>query len=68
MDRGLIDFAVIAEPPNLGRYNYIEIPGTDIWGLVIRKDHPLSEKKEISFEDLIGLDLICSEQGMKFDI
>ena len=68
LDRGLIDFAVIAEPPNLDRYNYIEIPGTDIWGLVIRKDHPLSEKKEISFEDLIGLDLICSEQGMKFDI
>ena len=68
LDRGLIDFAVIAELPNLKRYNYIEIPGTDIWGLVIRKDNPLSEKKEIAFEDLIGLDLICSEQGMKFDI
>lgn len=68
LDRGLIDFAVIAEPPNLERYNYIEIPGTDIWGLVIRKEHPLSDKVEISFDDLIGLDLICSEQGMKFDI
>ena len=68
LDRGLIDLAGIAETPNLERYNYIEIPGTDIWGLVIRKDNPLSEKKDISFEDLIGLDLICSEQGMKFDI
>lgn len=68
LDRGLIDFAFIVEPPNLEKYNYIEIPGTDIWGLVIRKDHPLSEKREIIFEDLVGIDLICSVQGMKFDI
>lgn len=25
-------------------------------------------KNEIIFEDLIGIELICSEQGMKFDI
>ena len=68
LDRGLIDFAFIVEPPNLERYNHIEIPGTDIWGLAIRKDHPLAEKKEIVFADLTGIDLICSEQGMKFDI
>lgn len=68
LDRGLIDFAFIVEPPNLERYNHIEIPGTDIWGLAIRKDHPLAEKEEIVFADLIGIDLICSEQGMKFDI
>lgn len=68
LDRGLIDFAFIVEPPNLERYNHIEIPGTDIWGLAIRKDHPLAEKKEIVFADLTGVDLICSEQGMKFDI
>ena len=68
LDRGLIDFAFIVEPPNLERYNHIEIPGADIWGLTIRKDHPLAEKKEIVFADLIGVDLICSEQGMKFDI
>ena len=28
----------------------------------------MAEKKEIVFADLIGIDLICSEQGMKFDI
>ena len=29
VDRGLLDFAVIVEPPNLSRYNYMEIPGVD---------------------------------------
>ena len=68
LDRGLFDFAVIAEPPNLEKYNYIEVPGADVWGLAIRTDNPLAEKKEIAFEDLLGIELICSEQGLKFDI
>ena len=32
LDRGLIDFAVIVEPPNLSRYSYLEIPEADVWG------------------------------------
>lgn len=68
LDRGVIDFAVIAEPPNLSRYNYVEVPEANTWGLVMRKEDPLSHKNQICFEDLIGRPLICSEQGMKFDI
>lgn len=52
LDRGLIDFAVIVEPPNLSRYNYLEIPEADVWGLVMKKDDVLAEKKTIHFEDL----------------
>lgn len=68
LDRGLIDFAVIVEPPNLSKYNYLEIPEANRWGLVLKKEDPLAAKSRIRFEDLIGLALICSEQGMKFDI
>lgn len=68
LDRGLIDFAVIVEPPNLSRYNYLELPESDIWGLIMKNDDPLARKNTICFEDLADLDLICSEQGMKFDI
>lgn len=68
LDRGLIDFAVIVEPPNLSKYNYLELPEADVWGLVMKKEDPLARKETICFEDLIGLELICSAQGMKFDI
>lgn len=68
LDRGLIDFAVIVEPPNLSRYNYLELPEADVWGLVMKKEDPLARKETIHFDDLIGLELICSAQGMKFDI
>ncbi|MCM1236100.1 MAG: LysR family transcriptional regulator [Ruminococcus flavefaciens] len=68
LDRGLLDFAVIVEPPNLSKYNYIEIPGCDTWGIVMRKDSPLAGKQKICVEDLYGLPLICSDQAMKVDI
>lgn len=68
LDKGLIDFAVIVEPPNLSKYNYLEVPEINTWGLVMRKEDRLSQKEEISVEDLYGLNLICSAQAMQVDI
>lgn len=34
----------------------------------MRKDSPLSHKEHIYVEDLLGLQLICSEQAMREDI
>ena len=67
LDRGLLDIAVIVEPPNLSKYNYLTIPQSDKWGVVMRGDSPLTEKSEITFEDLYGLPLFCSEQSIKVD-
>lgn len=68
LDKGLLDMAVIVEPPNLSRYNYLEVPETDVWGVVMRRDCPLAAKERICVENLIGLDLICSAQAMQVDI
>lgn len=68
LDRGLFDFAVIVEPPDLSKYNYIEVPDVNIWGVLMRKDSPLSYKEHIHMEDLLGIPLICSEQSMREDI
>ncbi len=67
LDRGLLDLAVIVEPPNLSKYNYLTIPESDKWGVVMRRDSPLAEKSEITFEDLYGLPLFCSEQSIRVD-
>ncbi len=67
LDRGLLDLAVIVEPPNLSKYNYLTIPESDVWGLIMRRDSSLAEKKEITFEDLYGLPLFCSEQSINVD-
>lgn len=67
LDRGLLDLAVIVEPPNLSKYNYLTIPESDKWGLVMRRDSPLAEKSEITIDDLYGLPLFCSEQSINAD-
>lgn len=68
LDKGLLDIAVIAEPPDLSKYNYIQLPESDTWGLVMRKDCNLAKKECITADDLIGLELICSRQAIKVDL
>ncbi|MCM1050104.1 MAG: LysR family transcriptional regulator [Clostridiales bacterium] len=68
LDKGVIDFAVLVEEPNLTKYNYLCFPEADIWGVVMPKDCSLAEKENITVTDLIGLPLFCSEQGWNKDI
>lgn len=68
LDKGVIDFAVLAEEPNTNKYHYLTFPKADLWGVVMQKDSPLAKKCQISVEDLAGLPLFCSEQGWEHDI
>lgn len=64
LDRGLVDFGVFVGPADLSKYDFIKLPVTDIWGVLMRKDSPLAEKQTIRPEDLLGLPLLCSRQPM----
>ena len=68
LDKGVIDFAVLAEEPNTDKYHYLTFPEADVWGVVMPDDCPLAEKPSISADDLTGLPLFCSEQGWTRDI
>ena len=63
LDKGLLDFLVLAEDPDPRKYNYIGFPEADTWGLVFPENDPLKNKKTIHVSDLIGLPLFCSEQA-----
>lgn len=65
LDKGLLDFGLLMQPADISRYNYINLPEKDIWGVVMRKDSPLAEKNYITCEDLMGLPLICSRQSIQ---
>ncbi len=67
LDKGLLDFAVIAQEVDLSKYKYLEVPSSDIWGLVMRKDSPLAQKETVTIEDFADLPLICSRQGITED-
>ncbi len=64
LEKGLLDFGVLVEPADVSRYNRLRLPVRDTWGLVLRRDHPLAQKKCIRREDLSGVPLIMSRQDM----
>lgn len=65
LDKGLIDFGILIEPSNIEKYNSFRLPLTDKWGILMRKDSPLSEKEYITKEDLNGLPLLFSVHSFK---
>lgn len=68
LDKGLLDFAVLAEIPNAAKYESLVFPEVDVWGIVMPSDVPLAKKKAVDVDDLIGLPLFCSSQGWEKDI
>ena len=68
LDKGLLDFVVLAETPNMGKYESLVFPKADVWGLVMPENDPLAEKKAICADDLKELPLFCSEQSWENDI
>ena len=64
LDKGLLDFGILIEPADIAKYNYIKLPVTDRWGLLMRKDSPLADKEKIFASDLPGIPLIISRQAL----
>ena len=64
LDKGLLDFGVLVQPADISKYDYLNIPAKDTWGVVMRKDSPLAKKEAIQKEDLVGVPLICSRQAL----
>lgn len=67
LDKGLLDFAVIANAVDLSKYNFLTVPTRDLWGAVIPKNHPLAAKDCISVTDLLNEPLILSVQSIADD-
>ncbi len=62
LDKGLLDFAVLIEPIDISKYDYLTLPEKDRWGVVMRKDSPLAKLDIIKYDDLKDLPLIFSKQ------
>ena len=68
LDKGLLDFAVLAEEPDKDKYETLLFPETERWGVIMPHDDELTKKKGVRVDDLIGLPLFCSEQSWEKDI
>lgn len=63
LDRGLIDFALVFDQNDDEKYESLSLPGSDTFGVLMRKDSELAIKEKLSAKDLWGKPLIVSRQG-----
>lgn len=60
LDKGLIDFGLLFDPINQAKYNFYQLPVRDTWGILMRRDSPLAQKKTVRAKDLLDKPLIIS--------
>ena len=62
LDKGLLDFAIVMSFVDLSKYNYLKMPASDSWGILMRKDDPISARESFTVDEIKELPLICSRQ------
>ena len=59
LDKGLLDFGVLIGNIDSSKYDYIDIPYKEVYGLLMRKDSHLSKNKFIEKKDLFDIPIMC---------
>ena len=62
LDKGLIDFGIVFGNVDHTKYNSIELPFRDIWGVLMKRDSPLAAQETVCPKDLWDKPLIISNQ------
>ena len=58
LDKGLVDIGLLLEPIDVTRFDYVRLSQQDTWGLLVRGDHPLTEKASLAADDVAPHPLI----------
>lgn len=67
LDSGLEDFAVLIEPVEAAKYNFIELPVHEQWRLIVKSADPLAKKQAITKSDLYKIPLIAPTRNIVRD-
>ena len=62
LDKGLLDFGVLLGDMDKTKYNFLELPMKDTWGVLMQRSSPLAEKAAVLPQDLWDKPLILSRQ------
>lgn len=55
LEHGMLDFAILQEPIDIGSYDYIRLHTKDRWGLITAAGSPWAQKASITKEDIAGM-------------
>lgn len=59
---GVFDFGVVMEPTNKDDSDFLNLPGTTAWGVLVREDSPLAQTAAVTAAELANQRIIMSQQ------
>lgn len=62
LDKGLIDFGIVIGNFDKVKYDFLQFPVNDSWGVIMKNDTLLSKKEYVEADDLYQVPLIVSRQ------
>jgi DNA-binding transcriptional LysR family regulator len=67
LDKGLLDFGLLIEPADISKYDFLRLPITDSWGVLMRCDSPLAKFEMVRPKDLMETPLIAPRRELVQD-
>ena len=58
LDKGALDLALVLEPVDTAKYEFIRLPAKEVWGVLVRRDHPLAARASVRAAELAALPLM----------
>ena len=60
IERGFLDIGLMSEPIDMRKYNFVNMPIKEQWGVFVQKDSPLYGKDSIRPADLAGMSVVTA--------
>ena len=60
IERGFLDMGLMSEPVDMRKYNFVNMPVKEQWGVFATSDSSLAEKESIRPEDLAGMSVVTA--------
>lgn len=67
IDQGVCDLAALIQPVEVAKYNFLQLPIADRWGIIMRADDPLAKKKQVTASDIYRLPLVIGRRNIVRD-
>ncbi|MDT2571098.1 LysR family transcriptional regulator [Enterococcus sp. HMSC29A04] len=64
IDKGLLDFGLVIDPVEKQKYEYLSLPVSDHWGILVNEQHELAQSNAVSPKDLKDQALLISSQSL----
>lgn len=67
IENGLLDVGLLLEPVDISKYEFVRMPIKEEWGMVVKEDCLLAEKKVVTPEDMSDIPIIAAKRALVFN-